>query len=86
MREYGASLRHLNKLFQIKQADTKERIFEYFKTICRSSRSHMFFKIDVLKSFERFTGKHLCWSYLLIKLQAWPATLLKRNSSTGVFL
>ena len=33
------------------------------------------------------TGKHLCWSYFLIKLQACRfATLLKRDSNTGVFL
>ena len=36
----------------------------------------MFFKIDVLKNFTIFTGKHLCWSLFLIK----PATLLKSNS------
>ena len=23
----------------------------------------MFHKIDVLKSFEKFAGKHLCWSF-----------------------
>ena len=28
----------------------------------RSSRLQMFFKIDVLKSFANFIGKHLCWS------------------------
>ena len=28
----------------------------------RSSRSQMFFRIDVLKNFSNFTGKHLCWS------------------------
>ena len=28
----------------------------------------MFFKIDVLKDFAIFTGKHLCWSLFLIKL------------------
>ena len=28
----------------------------------RSSRSHMFFKIGILKNFANFTGKHLCWS------------------------
>ena len=30
----------------------------------------MFFKIVVLKNFANFTGKHLCWSLFLIKLQA----------------
>ena len=34
------------------------------------SRSQMFFKIDVLKHFTDFTGKHRCWSHL--------ATFLKR--------
>ena len=42
------------------------------------NRSQMFFKIGVLKKFANFTGKKLCWSL--------PANLLKRDSSTGVFL
>ena len=29
---------------------------------CRSSRSQMFFKINVLQIFAIFTGKHLSWS------------------------
>ena len=34
-----------------------------------------------------FTGKHLCWSLFLIKMQTFrPATLSKRDSITGVFL
>ena len=45
----------------------------------RSSRSQML-KIGVLKNFVVFTGKHLCWSLIPIKLQNWrPATLLKRD-------
>ena len=32
----------------------------------RSSRSQMFFKIDVLKNLTIFTGKRLCWSLFLI--------------------
>ena len=40
-----------------------------------------------LKIFSIFTGKHLCWSLFLINLQACrPATLLKKDFSTGVFL
>ena len=31
MKEYGASLRHPNKCFQIKQANREERVFEYLK-------------------------------------------------------
>ena len=41
----------------------------------------MFYKIDVLKDFAKFTGKHLYWSLFLIK-----ETLLKKDSDTGVFL
>ena len=42
-----------------------------------------FLKIGRLKNSTNLTGKHLCWSFFLIKLQAWrPATLLKRNSNT----
>ena len=53
----------------------------------KSSRSQMFFKIGVLNNFAIFAGKHLCWSYFLIKLQARrSAILLKRDSNTGVFL
>ena len=33
MSEYGVSLRHPNKRFQIMQADREERIFEYMKNI-----------------------------------------------------
>ena len=47
----------------------------------------MFFKKVVLKNCAIFTRKHMCWSLFLINLQAWKsATLLKRNSSTGVSL
>ena len=47
----------------------------------------MFLKMSVLKNFPIFTGKHLCWSLFLIKLQAWrPATILKRDSNTDVSL
>ena len=40
-------------------------------SLCRSSRWQMFFKIGVLKNFVSFTWKHLSWTLLLIKLQAW---------------
>ena len=53
----------------------------------RSSLSQMFFKIAVLKNFANFTGRQLCWSLFLITFQALiPATLLKRDTNTGVFL
>ena len=34
---------------------------------CSSSRWQMLFKIVVLENFAHFTGKHLCWSLVLIK-------------------
>ena len=36
----------------------------------RRSFSKMFFKMGLCKYFPNFTGKHLCWSLFLIKLQA----------------
>ena len=53
----------------------------------KASRSPIFFKIDVFKNFAIFAGEHLCWGLFVIKLQSWrPATLLKRDSNTSVFL
>ena len=47
----------------------------------------VFYKKAVLKNFAIFTGKHLCWSVFFIKWQNFsPATLLKRDSNTGLFL
>ena len=44
----------------------------------RSSHQRCSVKRGVLKNFAKFTGKHMCWSLCLIKLQTWrPATLLK---------
>ena len=39
----------------------------------RSSQSQMFLEVGALENFANFTGKHLCWSLLLIKLQVWKA-------------
>ena len=41
----------------------------------------------VLKNFANFTRKNLCWILFFTKLQSFrPATLLKRDTCTGVFL
>ena len=43
--------------------------------------------ITFLKKFVNFTGKHQRWNLFLMNLQTWkPATLLKGNSNTVVFL
>ena len=52
----------------------------------RSSRSQKFFKIGALKNFANFTGKQLCWSLFLIKLQAlFLRTPFLQNTSSGCF-
>ena len=50
----------------------------FISAIYRSKRPGVFCKKDVLKNFAEFTGKHLCRNHFLKKLQAWPATLLKK--------
>ena len=51
-------------------------LFFFKSTYFWSSRSQMFIKGGVLKSYAIFTGKHLCWSHFLIKFQLFrPATL-----------
>ena len=55
-------------------------------SVYRGISWQVIFKIGVLKNFAAFTGKHLCWSLILVKLLAWfGATLLERDSHTGVF-
>ena len=53
----------------------------------KKEQPEVFYKKAVLKNFSILTGKHLCWSLFLIKLWSFrSATLLKRDSNTGVFL
>ena len=44
----------------------------FFIIIFRSRHMQMFFKTGVIRNFAICTGKHLCWSLFLIKLQAEP--------------
>ena len=47
------------------------RYYELKLKNIRSNRSSMFFKIGgALKNLANFTGKQLCWSLFLMKLQA----------------
>ena len=48
----------------------------------RSSHPEVFCKTDTLKSFVKFTRKHLCWSLVLKGQRA--AGCLKRVPDTGV--
>ena len=54
----------------------------------RSRLLQIFYKIDVLKSFDNSIGKNLCCSLFFNKViePAKPATLIKGDSNTGVFL
>ena len=55
--------------------------------ITRSSHLRCSVKKDVLKKFANLTGKPLCWNLFLIMLQDLnPATFLKRDTNTGIFL
>ena len=47
--------------------DATVQIF-FLVSLCRDSRSQIFYKIGVLKSFKIFIGKLLCWSLFLIKM------------------
>ena len=51
------------------------------KSMEGSSRSHVFFKIGVLKNFANFTGEHLCWGLFLTKF----FTDFIKNTPTQVF-
>ena len=57
-------------IFQIREAVGRSQM--------SSSRSQTFFKIGVLKNVANFTGRDLCWSLFLIKLQALKKRLQHR--------
>ena len=38
--------------------------------IKKNIRSQMVYKVVVLETFAKFTGKHQCWNHILIKSQA----------------
>ena len=63
------------------------RLWNWHKTLDRSSHRRCSIQKVNLKHFAIFTGKHQCWNLLLIKLEAFGhATILKTDSKTGVFL
>ena len=65
--------------FQIFTNETEKKPFS------RRSHRRCSVKKDALKNFANFTGKHLCWNLVLIKLQAWRSPfVLKRDSNASV--
>ena len=63
---------------------TFTKIHCYCLLLFRSSHQTFSLKIDVLKIFAKFTGKHLCQC---LSVSQGPKNLFqKRNSDTGIFL
>ena len=54
-------------------------------SIIRSKQSQMFFRIGVFKNFVIFTGKHLCWSLFLIKLQTFRNSFFPEHFWCSIF-
>ena len=73
-------------MFKLKKSHQNDLIsivgFEHVFLV-RSSHLRCSVKKGVLKTFANFTEKYMCWSLFVIKL---PATLLQRDSNTGVFM
>ena len=88
LRQLLLLLHFLSSLLGLCYLFIQEKVQTYTKgETLRSRRSQMFFKIAVLKDFAITVKKHLYLSVFLISLQAHtPAFLLKRESTTGVFL
>ena len=57
-------------------------IIWWLLTYFRNSHHGYFIKKAILQNFAIFTGKHLYWSLRSMR----TATLLKRDSNTGIFL
>ena len=75
---------HVKKKPRLLSYKTKEYLA---KRTVWSSHGTCSVKKGVLKNFSNFTWKDPCWSLFLTKLQAFTlATLLMRDSNTGVFL
>ena len=59
----------------------------FLHAFVRSSRPEVLCKKGVLRNFGKFIEKHMCQKLFFNKVAGLrPATLLKRDSSTGVFL
>ena len=59
--------------------NTSKELLLKLKSSFRSSHQRCSVKKSVLRNFEKSTGKHLCQSLFLVKLQARSATLLKKR-------
>ena len=60
----------LSTLMLLQQGKLHKLQQQILHDISRSSRPEVFCKKAALKTYAKFTGKHMCWSLFLIKLQA----------------
>ena len=75
----------VNKLFGAKPF-VRELCFINSKRYCSgSNHRRCSVKKYVLETFANFTGKHLCWSFLSIKLQASDCNFTKKEILAQVF-
>ena len=76
-RKYFVNSKIENEVFQVV---CKLHYLQFAFQKYRSSHSQMYFRIGALKDFTMFPEKHLCWSLLLINIQAsTPVTLLRTD-------
>ena len=60
--------------------------FDQIQLKTRTNQQWCFIKKGVIKTFAKFTGKHLCQSLFFDKVaRLKPENLLKRDSDKGVF-
>ena len=53
----------------------------------KNSRLEVFYKKEILKTFPKFTGKHLCWRLFFNKVADLRSAIsLNRDFGTGIFL
>ena len=77
---------------KLRKIEGKEKVMENSYAMFQIRQAvglpQMFFKIGLLKNFANFTGKHPMLESLFDKVAGLkrPATLLKRDSNTVVFL
>ena len=64
---------------------SRATIFQKTFGNCQKQPPEVFYKDGVLKTFSNFTGKHLCQSLFLIKLQAEAYNFIKKETLTKVF-
>ena len=74
LRRVTATLKHKNQKILILSPKTWKYCytFLFLKKLSRGSRPEVFCEKGVLRNFAKFTGKHLCQSLFLIKLQVPP--------------